>query len=65
MQLVAGTVGVAVHEHPDAPGHAVVDPELAGAEQRHVTQPETGAATAGNSAVRSSVAVKMMLTSWS
>ena len=40
MQLVAGTLRVAVDEEPDAHGLPAVDGQLAGAQQRDVTQPD-------------------------
>jgi hypothetical protein len=40
MQLVAGSLRVAVHEDPDAHGLPAVDRELAGTQQRDVAEPD-------------------------
>ena len=53
---------VVVDQRPDHPRHRPRDRDLAAAEQRHRVEPEARAATAGNSASRSSVTVKMQLT---
>ena len=67
VQVVTSPVGVAVDQDADAPGHPAVDRELPGAEEGDVAEADALAAVAGNSDVRSSVAVKITLTrsSWS
>ena len=63
VQLLTRPVGVAVHEDTDATRHPVRNVLLLGAEQRDVVEPERGTRRARRElGVRSSVAVKMMLT---
>ena len=57
----AGARRLDVGEQPQHPRHGAGHRDLGGAQQRHVGQPERRAAYAGNSAVRSGVAVNTML----
>ncbi len=57
--------GVVVDQHPDDPRHRARHGDLARAQQRHVLEPEGARGDGGNSASRSSVTVKMQLTTCS
>ena len=57
-----GLVGVVVDEHADDVPQRARHRDLARAQQRHAVEAQARAATAGNSASRSSVRVKMQLT---